>query len=225
MSRLTLLWSPRSPYARKALMALDLLGLLPQVDLRLTRVALQMPPDPALLAENPLGKIPVLVVPGLGPLFDSRLIVSWLDRQTPGVLFPADPAAHLETERLETLADGVTDVLLLWRTEESRGDRKNPQIAAGFETKVRTGMPVLEAIAPTLDPSSLNVGQIALRCCLDQLDFRYAACNWRAAFPALAAWHAAVGAHRVIAAHPIPTDLPDHNTGVAVMPLSFTETN
>lgn len=224
MIKMTLLWSPRSPYSRKVVMGLDLLGLLNQVEIRLTRVALPMPTDPGLLAENPLGKIPVLVVPDLGPLFDSRLIMSWLDHQQPGVLYPADPAAHLETERLETLADGLTDVLLLWRTEESRGDKKNAAIAEGFETKTRAAMTVLESLVSGLDPASPDVGQIALRCCLDQLDFRYSKCGWRDAFPGLAQWHNAIGAHPVIQAHPIPDDLPDHNTGVAIMPMSFKET-
>ncbi|MFD1753135.1 glutathione S-transferase N-terminal domain-containing protein [Salipiger marinus] len=76
---MTLHWSPRSPYVRKVMITLHETGLLPEVALQRSVVALHLPPNAAVLADNPLGKIPALVT-GDGPaLFDSRVICEYLD--------------------------------------------------------------------------------------------------------------------------------------------------
>lgn len=102
-----ILWSNASPYSAKVRMAAIVAGL----DCESVAVDTNAEPE-LLLANNPLGKIPVLISDDGEAIFDSRTITHWLDRQSRGALFPRNAAKRTEAERLEALCDGICDSLL-----------------------------------------------------------------------------------------------------------------
>ena len=105
-----------SPYARKA-----------RVALREKKVAFEeiidVPWNPNTLTKgiNPLGKIPVLLHDGHKPLFDSKVIVQYLDHYEPQpLLYPEYPEDNISARLVETIADGVCDAIVLIFLENSR---------------------------------------------------------------------------------------------------------
>jgi glutathione S-transferase len=108
---LTLRSSPASPFVRKVRIASILLGL----DRELTvEAADTMSSDDTVRQQNPLGKIPALVLEDGTTLFDSRVILEYLDhRAGGGRIIPKDAAAHFAALRLQALADGIMDASIL----------------------------------------------------------------------------------------------------------------
>lgn len=102
-------FSPASPYARKVRIAADLLGLTDRIELRETNTG-----DPAsgIREVNPLGKIPALTLETGETLYDSRVIVEYIDFVGGGRLIPAGEA-RFPTLRHQALADGLLDAALL----------------------------------------------------------------------------------------------------------------
>ena len=186
-------WSPRSPFVRKVNIVLEECGLMDQVE-KLRNVAIfAAPPNPDILKDNPLGKIPVLITDDRQILFDSRVICEYLITQSGREdLLPRDPDARIKHLRWQALGDGLTDILLLWRTERGRGVHSDPIILAAFETKTRAALALLEAESTDLSETAFGLGHISVVCALGQLDFRYADCGWKAALPELATWYADV---------------------------------
>ena len=85
-------WSPRSPFVRKVMIVLAETGLTGRVETVRSAVAMAAEPNPAVLADNPLGKIPTLVLGDGTALFDSRLICEYLAEQAPSAgLVPEEP--------------------------------------------------------------------------------------------------------------------------------------
>jgi glutathione S-transferase len=185
-----LLWSPRSPYVRKVMIVLHETGQVDQVTLHRALVALQLPPNPDVMPANPLGKIPTLITEDGNCLFDSRVIAEFLDMRAGTNLFPEDPTQRIAHLRWQSLADGLTDILLLWRTELTRPSLPWPEVVSGWQAKVRAAMSTLETEADKLAQGSFGIGQISVLCALGQLDFRWQDCNWREHFPKLAALEA-----------------------------------
>ena len=174
--------APASPFGRKAKIAAALLGLpLSVVD------ADTMNPDDSLRRENPLGKIPTLVLDDGTTLFDSSVIVGYLDALAGGNrLIPAEIGPRFNALRLEALADGLSEAALLqvyesrWR-DPAKHDATWIEHQAG---KVGRALAALEAAPPE---APITVGHIALACALGYLDLRFAGA-WRPAHPALVAW-------------------------------------
>lgn len=218
-------WSPRSPFVRKVMIVLHETGLAGRVELVRSVVAFAAPPNPAVLADNPLGKIPALVLDDGTALFDSRVICEYLDGLHDGPkLFPAAGPERLRQLRWQALADGLTDILLLWRNERLRRDGPDPVLTAAFEAKVRACFAALEAEAAALGAAGFGIGQAAVVCALGQMEFRFQGSGWQAAHPALAAWHAAIQSRPSVAATAVRDDTPG---GAAVddsrSPFRFTE--
>lgn len=182
-----LLFSPRSPFVRKVRIVLYETGLTDQVDMKNKTVAINLATDPEVLAVNPLGKLPVLITPQGLRLFDSCVICEYLDQLATGGLFPIEPEERINHLRLQALADGMTDILLLWRTELMRPEGGSSDIRAAWLQKVRAAMSELDRLAPGLSDSEFRIGHAAVACALGQLDFRWPDCAWRSHFPALAA--------------------------------------
>ena len=112
---LTLRYSLASPYARKIRIAADILGLADRIEI--AGVDLADPAD-SIRVQNPLGKIPALVLEDGSSLYDSRVIAEYLDHLAGGgKLFPADPARRFAALRLQALGDGICDAALLVRYE------------------------------------------------------------------------------------------------------------
>ena len=184
--------SPASPFVRKVRIAADMLGLADRIEIRETD--LNDPAD-AIRAQNPLGKIPALIVDDGTVYYDSRVILEVLDHIAGGGrIVPRDPAARLAALRLQALCDGILDAALLMVYENRyRPPDKSVQTWVDRQAeKVARGLAALEAAPPPLDPTP-NVGQIALACVLGYLDLRFGGA-WRKGHPRLLAWHDAFAA-------------------------------
>ena len=182
---LTLRSSPASPFGRKVKIAASVLGLMDQI-----AVVVADTNDPAepLRQQNPLGKIPTLVLPNGETLFDSRVIVDYLDHLAGGGrLIPAGEARFAQL-RLQALADGLCDAALLqvyetrFRPEEGR----NAAWVANQASKVSRALTALE-LAPPAYEGAPRIGEIALACALGYLDLRFPG-SWRTEHAALVAW-------------------------------------
>ena len=169
-----LLWSPRSPFVRKVMIVLHETGLLDRVE-TVRAVASMANVNPDILRHNPLGKIPVLITPHHGAIYDSPVICEYLDGLHAGVpMFPAEGSARITALRRQALGDGLLDVLLQTRNEAGRPDgAPSPTSLAGFETKVAAALTALEAEAAALAGSAFDIGHIAIGCALGYLDFRF----------------------------------------------------
>jgi glutathione S-transferase len=176
-----------SPFGRKVKIAAALLG----IDLEIVTADTGDPGDP-IRRDNPLGKIPALLREDGGAVYDSRVILEYLDlRAGGGRIIPTEPEARIAALTLQALADGIMDAALLqvyegrWRAAEHH-DRKWLDHQAG---KVERGLAVLENAPPPLpkDGSGLDVGHIAVACALGYLDLRFGG-TWRATHPRLVAW-------------------------------------
>jgi glutathione S-transferase len=202
-------WSPRSPFVRKVMIVLHETGQFDRVDCVRTVVGFSIPPSDEILADNPLGKIPTLVLDDGTSLFDSRVICEYLnDISADRSLLPADGAGRWQQLRWQALGDGLTDILLLLRTEYLRG-QPDSAILDAFQRKVVASFAALEAEAAALSSADFGIGHIALVCAIAQLEFRYAGSNWRQAHPALAEWYAGVAARpSVVATHVVDDAAP-----------------
>ncbi|MEA2962584.1 MAG: glutathione S-transferase, partial [Alphaproteobacteria bacterium] len=137
----------------------------------------------------PLGKIPALVLEDGTVLFDSRVILEYLDhRAGGGRIIPTEASARFSALRLQALADGIMDASVLlvyegrWRPPE-RHEPKWVDLQAG---KVARGLTALEAAPPAFGATP-DIGQIALACALGYRDLRLPG-PWRADHPRLVAW-------------------------------------
>ena len=171
-----------SPFGRKTKIAAVMLGIAVTVVDGDT-----MNPEDSLRRENPLGKIPTLILDDGETLFDSSVIVAWLDHAAGGGrLIPAEPGPRFAALKLEALADGICDAALL-QVYELRW-RDPPGHHAGWVEhqagKVARGLAALEAAPPE---GPVTVGHIALACALGYLDLRFGGA-WRDAHPRLVAW-------------------------------------
>jgi glutathione S-transferase len=178
--------APASPFGRKVTIAASLLGL--DRDIAIER-AETTNPDDSLRRQNPLGKIPVLLLEDGTRLFDSRVILEFLDhRAGGGRIIPSEPVARFAALTLQALCDGIMDACLLqvyegrWRA----ADRHEPKWLAHQAGKVDRSLAMLEAEPPKTDATP-HVGQIALACALGYQDLRFAG-RWRNDHPRLVAW-------------------------------------
>jgi len=183
-------WSPRSPFVRKVLIFAHETGLVHQLHCVRTVVAMNAP-NPALLGDNPLSKIPTLVLDDGTSIYDSGVICEYLDTLHEGAkLFPREEPARWLALRRQALADGFLDFLLLWRHERERAQPLQPLLDA-FGSKYQATMSFLEQEASALAETQFGIGHIAIGCSLSYLDFRFAHLGWRNGHPQIAAWHAA----------------------------------
>ncbi len=201
-------WSPRSPFVRKVMITLHETGLVGRVECVRTVVAMASPPNPALLPDNPIGKIPTLVLDDGTALADSRVICEYLDTLHDGPkLFPAEPGRRFRHLRWQALADGLTDVLLLWRNERIRPEgTQHAAILGAFETKVRHAFAMFDRESDELAGEPFGIGHIALACTLGQMDFRFGDSRWREGNPRLARWHDDISQRPSVAATAIKDD-------------------
>jgi glutathione S-transferase len=184
-------WSPKSPFVRKVMMAAHELGLVERLEL-VRSVAAMATPNPQIMADNPLSKIPTLVLPDGRTLFDSIVICEYLDALAGGErLFPRTGDGRWAALRWHAFGDGMLDALILWRNERERAVPL-PALMAAFDTKVAASLARLDTEADALAAAPFAIGHVALACALGYLDYRFDAWGWRAKAPRLAAWHAVV---------------------------------
>ena len=176
--------SSASPFARKVRIAAHVLGLADEIEVVPADTS---DPNEALRAQNPLGKIPTLVLDDGQSIYDSPVILEFLDhRAGAGRLIPLD-ASRFEVLTRAALADGVADAALLlvyeqrWRESTSHSARW----LAHQSGKIARGLAALEARAS--DPARIDVASIALACTLGYLDLRFDGA-WRADRKLLVNW-------------------------------------
>ena len=181
-------WSPRSPFVRKVMIVAHELGLADRIDCVRTVVATTRPHVP-LMEENPLSKIPTLVLDDGHTLFDSRVILEYLDHLAGGGrILPREADARFAALRLQALCDGIMEASLLQVYEARyRPEAVHHQPWLDMQAgKAARGLAALEASPLTLDATP-HVGQIALACALGYLDLRFKG-KWRSTYPKLVAW-------------------------------------
>ena len=148
----------------------------------------------AMLEFNPLGKVPCLVMEGGEAVFDSRVIVEYVDTLSPvGRLIPERGRERAEVRTWEALADGVLDAAVLARLERTWAGRTDAQRCdAWVERQTSRIAASLRAMSKGLGDKPWCVGNhftladIATGCALGYLDFRFPDIDWRAAHPNLA---------------------------------------
>ena len=184
---LKLHWSPKSPYVRKVLVCAHELGVLEQLEL-VRSVAAMLQPNERLMLDNPLSKIPTLVLEDGATLFDSVVICEYLNERAGGPLFPATGTDKWQALRWHAFGDGLLDALILWRNERER-DTPLQVLVDAFDRKTRASLALLETEAAALERAPFAIGHVALGCTLGYLDYRFDAMGWRAIAPRLAQWH------------------------------------
>jgi glutathione S-transferase len=183
---LTLRSSPASPFVRKVRIAASVLGLDRDIAIE---PADTMNPSDTVRQQNPLGKIPALLLEDGTVLFDSRVILDYLDhRAGGGRIVPTDARARFSALRLQALADGLMDasVLLVYEGRWRPAERHERKWVDHQADKVARALAALEASPPALTAPP-DVGQISLACALGYRDFRFEG-TWRADHPRLVDW-------------------------------------
>lgn len=191
---MTLFHNPASPYVRKVMVLLHETGQLDRVALHASQLT-PVNPDTALNQDNPLGKIPALRLADGNVLYDSRVILDYLDQQHVGnPLIPREGSARWRRLTLAALADGIMDASVLIRYELAlRAPEKHWELwLDGQRDKIRRALAVLEADVIAELASHFDVAAISVACALGYLDFRHPDLQWRDAQPRLAAWYAEV---------------------------------
>ena len=185
-----LLWSSRSPFVRKVMVAAHETGLAGRIRTERVVVAANKP-NPDVMALNPLNKIPTLVLEDGSVLHDSRVICEYLDTLHSGPkLFPSDWAARWPVLRRQALGDGLMEVIVLRLGEQNRAkEAQSESHLAAYKLKIALALDRIEVegVGPA---ETTDIGLIAIGCALGHLDFRFTADDWRAGRPKLAAWYA-----------------------------------
>ncbi len=137
---------------------------------------------------NPLGKVPCLVMEGGEALFDSRVIVEYLDTLSPvGKLIPVNGREKAEVKTWEALADGLCDAAILARLEASWAGRTDTQRSqAWIDRQMAKISASLKAMSqglgerPFCAGTHISLADVAVGCALGYLDFRFPQMDWRA---------------------------------------------
>jgi glutathione S-transferase len=183
-----LYYSATSPFVRKCLVCAQELGLLDRLEL-VPAAAHPVNRDRALVAVNPLGKVPALVTEEGAVLYDSRVICEYLNSTGDGRLLPAHGASRWGVLTDQALADGIMDAAVLARYETAARPanlRWNEWVAGQLE-KVSCGLAAIEPRARAFG-ERVDLGGVALGCALGYLDYRYASLGWRDQYPDTAVW-------------------------------------
>ena len=188
----TLRSSPPSPFGRKVKIGADVCGLTDRINIEKADTA---DPSDSLRGQNPLGKIPALITEDGMVLFDSRVILEFLDMEAGGgVIIPRSGRERIEALRLQAIGDGIMDANILVIYEgRFRPEEKHHAPWLEYQgEKVKRALAELEASPPALNGTP-NVGHITLACALGHRDFRFKG-DWREGNPRLVEWLAAFDA-------------------------------
>ena len=153
--------------------------------------------DTTITASNPLGKVPCLVMEGGEAVFDSRVIVEYVDTLSPvGKLIPLSGRERVEVRTWEALADGLLDAAILARMEATWSGRTEAQRSqAWVDRQIAKVRASLQAMSHGLADKAWCTGthhslaDIAVGCALGYLDFRFPEIDWRTPYPNLHKLH------------------------------------
>ena len=179
-------FSPTSPYVRKCMVTAHEVGLIDRIEL-LPASAHPVARDQAIIASNPLGKVPTLVNDDGLALYDSRVICEYLNDLGRGHLLAKEGAMRWEALTLQSLGDGILDAALLARYETAVrpealrwGDWVQGKLDA-----IHTSLTYLDQ-HPEVFQRDVHLGLLTVGCALWYLDLRFADLAWRQKYPQLA---------------------------------------
>ena len=181
-----LLYTPNSPYARKV----RVVAIEKHIDMQLEEVVLGAPDSP-VLQYNPLGKIPVLILDDDVALYDSRVIIEYLDTRTPVTkLMPSDVRLRIDVIRWGALADGICDATVAVMLEQRKqANQQSESFIAKQYTKVKNGLTALNKDINKKKwcvNETFSLADIAVGCMLGYLDLRLTDLDWQNQYPNLA---------------------------------------
>ena len=176
--------SPASPFGRKARIVAALLGLDDRIEVVNADTA---DPTDSIRTQNPLGKIPALILESGEAIYDSAVIVEYLDWLAGGgKVIPADPSRRFRSLTRQALADGIAEAALLQRYEAlwREPDRRSDKWLAHQGEKVARGLAAFEKDPPE---ELIDAATVALAVALGYLDLRFEGA-WRSGHPKLVGW-------------------------------------
>ena len=182
-----LYYQTHSPFARKTLVFAYEVGIAE----RLTVVHQETSPtnkNPDVFAENPLGKVPVLIRPGLPAIFDSDVICAYFDTLHDGRrLIPAEGEGCWQALRVQAAAQGMAEagIQIRWETVRRPEALRYAPLRDGYIEKLNASYDWLERELDVDAP--VHVGHVALATTLSWLEFRELA-DFRRGRPRLTAW-------------------------------------
>lgn len=184
-----LFYGSGSPYVRKCRIVVREKGLLSKVE--------EIPTQPMdnsdeFVRVNPLAQIPALITDEGVPLYDSPLICDWLDKHSDQgpILMPSSGPEHWATRRLETLGDGLLEMLVKMVLENRRPEsERSATWLARWQANLMRGLLVAEKEAPSPE-APLNMGSLTLGVLATYLEFRFPYIAWADQAPRLKALQA-----------------------------------
>ncbi|WP_417837049.1 glutathione S-transferase N-terminal domain-containing protein [Thalassospira tepidiphila] len=175
-----------SPFGRKVKIVAKMLGIYDQLTVEMADTS---NPEDTLRSQNPLGKIPILILDDGRKIFDSRVICEYLDAQVDGTsLHPTESNARWEALTLQSLGDGIIDasILQVYETRLRPEDKRHEDWLSYQSDKVKRSLDHLSKNAPSLE-GDLTIGHVAIACALGYLDLRFDG-KWREIYPGLVTW-------------------------------------
>lgn len=182
--------SPASPYVRKA----RVLAKEKNLDVEFV-VDDPWAEDTTLPTRNPFGKVPVLEIGPNNHLFESALVVHYLDQVDGRSMTPRDPAGYWQTQWWLALGQGLLDATIARLLETRRPeDKQMPEKMAREEARIQRALALAESAfkgSEFLVGNRCSLADIAMAVALQYIDFRYPH-DWRSSAPKLARWHLAI---------------------------------
>ena len=186
-----IVFSRTSPYARKVMVLAHETGVIDEFEIIESGDLSAVSRNETVIARNPIGKIPVLVLNDGSSMIDSRVICEFLDGLHAGPrMFPTSGRRRWQMLTRQAVADGILDAAVNTRDEIMlRPERYRwPEWIDGQMLKVRRALDQLETEVGDID-AAVDMGSIAVACALGYLDFRYRDEGWRDSRPGLAEWY------------------------------------
>lgn len=181
-------YSPVSPYVRKVMITAIETGQESVIDKVPTN---PWDPETDLPDDNPLGKVPALLLDDGTTLFDSPVICEYLSARVGADLVPGEGAKRWRVLRLQALADGILDAAVLRLLETRRPEEiQKPDWIERQKRVIGRGLDALEASVGEWG-DELTLGQITAAAACGYLDFRFPGDEWRKGRPALTDWYEA----------------------------------
>jgi glutathione S-transferase len=182
-------WAPTSPYVRKVMVAAHELGVADRFEL------VETTPQSVIddvSGDNPLGMIPALVTDDGEALYDSAVIIAWLDDRFGGGLIPEPGPGAWAVHRRHALAHGLIDTTNAWAHEQRRPPELQwPDQDAKLRRRIGLALDGLEREAASL-AGPFTIAPLAAGVALGYVDRHFPDDDWRPARPALAEWYAGV---------------------------------
>ena len=182
-------WSPRSPFVRTVMIAAHEVGIQDSLNCVRTVVSSFKANDEIFL-DNPLGKLPTLVLDDGTPVYDSRVICEYFDTLHEGPrLVPVTYPKRLTTQRRAALGNGALDLLVGWFVDILKPTQERADIVTTNHAKFSAIIRTLDKEAPALERDPFDMGHIMIGCALSYADFRLGFLEWRKGHDAITRWH------------------------------------